>query len=241
MKLKILGSGTCIPSLKRGSSAYLVSLDNPTTILVDAGPSTVHRLLEFGYSVNDIDLIIITHFHVDHTADLATFLFVCNYGLVPREKPLLIVGGQGICKFYRGLRAIYPWVAPKKYSLAIKSMPSGTLEREGLLIETKRANHMRESIAVRITSGKSITFTGDSDYSRNIVRLARHTDLLVAECAFPEKKVRGHMNLITLERTAGEAEAKRVLLSHLYPDWDDFRGVLHSPYLMGEDGLEMEV
>ena len=240
MRLKVLGTGTGIPSLRRGSSAYVVAGGN-RTILVDAGPATVRRLLEFGYTVDDIDIIIVTHFHVDHTADLSTFLFVCNYGAVQRVKPLLLIGGQGIHRFYKGLLAVYPWLRPKSYPLVVKSMSAGTLESEDLLIRTKRMNHNPESIGVRISDGASITFTGDTDYSRSLVSLARHTDLLVSECAFPERKAKGHMNLAAVEKVVREAEPRRVLLTHLYPDWDDFQGVLHAPYLMGEDGLEIEV
>lgn len=241
MKLKVLGTGTCVPSLARGSSAYLVSAEG-IRILVDVGPAVVRRLLEFGYSVDDIDVLVLTHFHVDHTADLSTFLFVCNYDSTPREKPLLIMGGPGIHRFYGGLRTIYPWVEPKLYDLAIKSMSTGVLEIGSLLIETRRVNHNSESIGIKISDGKkSITFTGDTDYSRNLVRLAARTDLLIAECAFPEKKVRGHMNLSTLQKVVREAQPGRVLLSHLYPEWENFSGILHAPYLMGEDGLEVSV
>ena len=44
-----------------------------------------------------------------------------------------------------------------------------------------------------------------------------------------------------LQKIVDEANPKRVIISHLYPDWDDFRGVLHSPFLLGEDGMEIEV
>jgi ribonuclease BN (tRNA processing enzyme) len=240
VRLKLLGTGTCIPSLTRGSAAYLVS-SGDRTILVDAGPATVRRLLEFGYTVDDVDIIVVTHFHVDHTADLATFLFACNYGAVTRKKPLLVIGGQGMHRFYRGLLAIYPWVSPKNYELTVKSMAVGIFEDESLRIETKKTKHNRESIGVRIGDKKSITFTGDTDYSKSLVNLALNTDVLVAECAFPEKKVKGHMNLSVLDRVVREAEPGKVLLTHLYPDWDNFRGSLHAPYLMGEDGLELNV
>ncbi len=102
-------------------------------------------------------------------------------------------------------------------------------------------NHNPESIGVRIGEGLSVTFSGDTDYTKRLGKLAFHTDLLVVECAFPEKKVKGHMNLATLERVVKEAEPGRVILTHLYPDWDAFQGVLHGPYLLGEDGLEVEL
>jgi len=120
-------------------------------------------------------------------------------------------------------------------------MPRGMLKIDGLTIKTAHANHNPESVAVRFEEGKAITFSGDTDYAKSLVRLASKTDILVAECSFPKRKVKGHLNLATLERVVKEARPKKVILSHLYPDWDHFRGVLHSPYLMAEDGLEVEL
>ncbi len=241
MRLKILGSGTAVPVLERVSSSYLITMQGQA-ILVDIGPSVVRRLLEQGFSVDDIDVVVITHFHVDHTADLPTFLFAANYGAVERRKPLLILGGPGIHKFYRKLRSLYPWVAPKNYELTIRAMPRGEYELNGVSFETRKLNHNRESIGVKIRSkGKSIVFSGDTDYSRNLVALAGGADLLVAECSFPERKLRGHLNLATLERIVGEAKPQKVILSHLYPAWDEYRGVLHAPFLLAEDGLEIDL
>ncbi|MBA4389613.1 MAG: MBL fold metallo-hydrolase [Syntrophus sp. (in: bacteria)] len=241
MKVKILGSGTLNPSMERGSPSYLVTVDG-LNILVDIGPAVVKRLFEYGISANDIDVIVVTHFHVDHTVDLSTFFFVSNYGVTERTKPLLVVGGQGVHKFYRSLLRVYPWIKPKSYELSLKSMSGGgILQIGGFTMKTARVNHNRESIALRIEADKSITFSGDTGYSKNLVRLSSGTDLLVVDCSFPEKKVKGHLNLATLERVAREAQPKKVMLSHLYPEWDEFRGVLYSPYLLAEDGLEVEL
>lgn len=240
MKLLVLGTGTAIPRIERGSSAYLVTAGG-VTVLVDVGPAVVRRLLERGYEVDDVDVIILTHFHVDHTADLSTFFFACNYGRVPRRRPLKVIGGKGLTRFYRGLRAVYPWVQPKSYDLTIQRLVNGSVTIAGLTITTVPVNHNPESIAVRLDEKRSVTFSGDTDISPNFVRLAAGTDILIAECAFPERKVKGHLNLAALDRIVQKARPKRVILTHLYPDWDDWAGVLHAPYLLGEDGMEMEV
>jgi ribonuclease BN (tRNA processing enzyme) len=240
MKVKILGSGTLNPSLERGSPSYLVT-DHGLNILVDIGPAVVRRLFEYGISSNDIDIIVLTHFHVDHSIDLSTFFFVSNYGVQERTKPLLVIGGQGLHKFYRGLLRVYPWVKPKTYELTLKSMAAGILEIGGFTMKTARVNHNRESIALRIEAGKTVTFSGDTGYSKNLARLSAGTDLLVVDCSFPEKQVKGHLNLAVLERVVREAKPKKVILSHLYPAWEQFRGVLHAPYLLAEDGLEVKL
>lgn len=240
MKIHILGTGTAIPRIERSSSAYLVSAGS-VNILVDVGPSVVRRLLERGFTVDDIDLIVVTHFHVDHIADLSTFFFACNYGTVSREKPLTVIGGNGIARFYRGLRNIFPWVEPKQYDLTVKRLVNGSLTCNEVTITTVPVKHNPESIGVRFDGKRSVTFSGDTDFSQNLIGLAHETDLFVAECSFPEHKVKGHLNLDSLDKIVRKAMPKRVLLTHLYPDWDTYTGVLHAPYLLAEDGMEIEV
>lgn len=240
MKLHILGTGTAIPRIERGSSSYLVRAKG-LNILVDVGPSVVRRLLERGFDVDDVDLIVITHFHVDHTADLSTFFFACNYGKEPRVKPLTVIGGKGITRFHRDLRKVYPWIEPKTYDLTVQRLVNESRVYNGVTISTVPVKHNPESIAVRLDEKRSLTFSGDTDFSQNLIRLADQSDLLVAECAFPERKVKGHLNLESLDRIVKKAMPKRVLLTHLYPDWDTYAGVLHEPYLIAEDGMEMSI
>ena len=240
MKLHILGTGTAIPRIERNSPAYLV-ITRDLNILVDVGPSVVRRLLERGFEVDDIDLIVVTHFHVDHTADLSTFFFACNYGKTVREKPLTIIGGNGITRFYRGLRKVYPWIEPKTYDLTVKRLVNESLAFNGVTITTAPVRHNPESIGVRLDEKRSLIFSGDTDFSQNLIRLADGADLFVAECAFPERKVKGHLNLESLDKIVKKAMPKRVLLTHLYPEWDTYEGVLHAPYLLAEDGMEIEI
>ncbi|MCX7966172.1 MAG: ribonuclease Z [Syntrophorhabdaceae bacterium] len=240
MKIKILGTGTSIPTLTRLSSSYLV-ITKGKHILVDIGPSVVRRLLEFGYAVNDIDAVLLTHFHVDHTADLSTLLFACNYGIEPRYKPLLLLGGLGLKRFFKTMASIYPWIKPNYYELILKTLSHGEYFYDNILIKTIRVNHNRESIAIKITDRKSVVFSGDTSFSKNLIKLAHNTDLLIAECSFPERVVKGHLNLKSLQKIIEKAKPKKVILSHLYPDWDAYRGVLNEPCLIGEDGMELEI
>jgi ribonuclease BN (tRNA processing enzyme) len=240
MKLKILGTGTATPSLQRASSSYLLST-SWGNILVDAGPAVVRRLLEYGYTTDDVDMVVLTHFHPDHTVDLATFLFVSSYGEVTRKKPLILLGGRGLKEFYENFVRLYRWLSPVGYNLTLKSLPAGKWSLGEVSIKTSKSNHNPESIALRVTEGKSIVFTGDTDFSKDLVALADGADLLVSECSFPERKVKGHLNLVDLRRIVAEARPRQVILSHLYSDWDAFEGVLHTPLLLGIDGLEIEL
>lgn len=240
MKVRLLGTGTAEPSLERASSSYLVTTGS-RNILVDIGPSVVRRLLESGYHVNDMDAILLTHFHVDHTSDLPAFLFTSNYGIRSRTKPLMIIGGRGTQRFFRDFTKVYRWIKPANFDLTIKSLSSGTLVFDGLSIKTVSVNHNRESVAFRIEGKGSVVFSGDTGYSRNLVEIADGADLLIVECSVPTGKIKGHMNLEMVKKVVMAARPKRVILSHLYPEWENFRGVLPAPFLLGVDGMEIFV
>ena len=237
-KIRFLGTGTSYPTLERASSSCLVNVDKKY-ILIDIGPTVLRRLVEYGVSVNDVDMIILTHFHVDHSGDLPAFLFACNYGVEPRKRPLVLIGGEGINSFFRRLSLAYPWIKPKNYDLKILRLVNGTYKWKGIGIRTKRTNHNRESIGVLLKMGKSVVFSGDTDYSRNLIELSRDVDLLVVECSFPVRKVKGHLNLHVLKKIVKSAKPKDVIITHLYPEWNGVKEKETLPYKLAYDGMEI--
>jgi ribonuclease BN (tRNA processing enzyme) len=69
LELIVLGSGGPA-ALGRASSSYLVLLDGKPRILVDAGPGSFARLGEAHVSLEALDIVLLTHLHVDHAAEL---------------------------------------------------------------------------------------------------------------------------------------------------------------------------
>ena len=248
MKLIILGSGTCVPSLTRGSPSLLIWVGNKW-ILFDSGSGTLTRLLKAGVTYNDIDQLCYTHTHPDHTADLVPYLFACNYGDAPRKRELQIIAGKGFRRFFDNLRQVYhPWMEPQQYQLHLSEMEADRLDFEGFSLTTKPMKHMEASVGYRVETenGKSITISGDTDYCRNIVDLAKGTDLLVLECSFPNHhKVAGHLTPQVAGQIAREADCKKLLLTHFYPVCDqyDIIGECRETYagelILAEDGMQL--
>jgi ribonuclease BN (tRNA processing enzyme) len=107
IKMTILGSGTCVPSLKRSSCSVLVETGTQKIIL-DSGVGTMHRLLETGNNIFDITHIVFSHFHPDHTGELASFIFANKYPDKNRRKiPLTLIGGKGFKDFFNDLKKVY--------------------------------------------------------------------------------------------------------------------------------------
>ena len=128
MKLTILGSGTGIPSLQRGPCALLIRIADQN-LLFDSGPGILKRLLEIGLTYHDIDYIFYSHFHTDHTLDLAAILFAAKYPLSLRTTDLPIVGAKGLSNFYQNLINLYGRVIePESYRVNVKEIAEQTID-----------------------------------------------------------------------------------------------------------------
>src|ERR1700693_4424762 len=72
LEVVVLGSGGPRPFGRAGSS-YLVLLGGRPRILVDAGPGAFLRIGELDLDLDNVDTVLLTHLHIDHSGDLAAF------------------------------------------------------------------------------------------------------------------------------------------------------------------------
>ncbi len=93
VQIQVLGSGGPELQDKRASSSYLVWLEGKPRVLVDIGGGAALRFGESGAAVSDLDVILLTHLHVDHTADLPALIKSSFFE--DRARPLPIYGPAG--------------------------------------------------------------------------------------------------------------------------------------------------
>ncbi len=249
-ELIIVGSGTGIPSLRRGSPGLLL-ISESSKVLIDSGSGTLRRMLEVGITYRDVDLLLYTQIHPDHISDLVPILFACKYSDLPREKDLLCRGGAGFKHFFNQLKKVYgSWIEAQSYRLTIDEISPKPLSFRHLKIIAKPMVHLPESVGYRIefNDGKSVAISGDTDYCKNIINLASEVDLLVLECSFPdEKKVEGHLTPSLAARIGLESHCKKLLLIHLYPICDQFdilkecRQIYQGNVILGEDLMRIKI
>ncbi|HUX39895.1 MAG TPA: MBL fold metallo-hydrolase [Rectinemataceae bacterium] len=220
MTATVLGSGTCVPAAGRGAPGYLVRTGE-SLLLLDPGPGTLARLAAIGLSHRDIDLILLSHLHPDHSLDLVTFLQANN--ATPgykRSRPLSLVGPKGLSAFLAGLIALYDCVGPEGYSIDLRELGAETLRLPGgETLTAALSGHTRESLCFRLESGgRVLVYSGDASARGDLPAIAGGADLLLCECSFPETwEVPDHLNSAQAGRIAQEAGAGRVVLTHLYP------------------------
>jgi ribonuclease BN (tRNA processing enzyme) len=247
-ELIVIGSGTGIPSLRRGAPGLVVRSDR-TCLLIDSGSGTLGRMLESGLTYRDLDLLLYTHVHPDHVSDLVPILFASKYADQPRENELLCIGGPGFQSHLEKLKNLYgSWIEPQSYPLTIKEISREGLVYRDLRILSKPVAHIAESIGYRIEfkDGRSMAVSGDTDYCQNMIDLASGVDILVLECSFPEgKKVEGHLTPSLAGRIALESRCRKLLLTHFYPICDQFdivgqcRQVFPGEIILGEDRMRI--
>ena len=233
MQVTILGSGTAVPVPDRFPAGYLVR-GAGQHVLVDCGPGTLRRLAQAGVSLHDVDAVFLTHYHTDHCADLAALLFALHGKTYAGRKPLRILAAPGLLRLLRGLTDVWPWLAPRGYELRPEKIAPGHHRVGDLAVEAIPIRHTAQSLGYRIGDGSGVAaFSGDADTCEELVTLARDADLFVCDSSFPDGQyVEGHLTPGLAGGYAQRAGAKRLALTHFYPECEghDLRGQAASTF-----------
>lgn len=226
--ITILGSGTCVPSLDRNPCSFLMQTGTQN-LLFDCGPGTMRRLLEVGVAIFDISHIFLSHFHPDHSGELASFLFALKYPAPACQKlPLTLVAGRGFNAFYERLKAVYGhWIAlpADRFTVVeLDTLKADHFAGPSFTVCAMPVAHRPESLAYRIVDaeGKVLVYSGDTDFCEGLIAIAAGADLMICESAFPDdQKVDGHLTPSLAGEIAQAAGVRRLVLTHFYPACED--------------------
>jgi len=240
--LRFLGCGDAFGSGGRFNTCFLLTYGE-TRALIDCGASSLIAMRKFGVEPNGIGTILITHLHGDHFGGLV-FLLLDAQLVSRRTAPLTIAGPPGIAKrlddamevFFPGSSGI-----PRKYELQVVELEAGVRREFGPVTVTPHlVKHPcgAPPFALRVElGGKSVTYTGDTEWVDALIPAAEGVDLLVAEAYFHDKPIRYHLNFETVRQNLPRLGARRVVLTHMSPDMlARDRGCE-----VAEDGLELEI
>lgn len=242
IELQVLGSGG--PELDDGrvSSSYLIWQGGAARVLVDAGSGSSVAFGASGARFEDLDVMLLTHLHVDHAGDLPAFIKGAYFSDRDRDLPVYGPAGNALMPAtsafvnrllgddgaYRYLREYAVSDRRSAYKIRPADVPlvAGDVERirlaEDLMISSTHVHHGPvAAVAWRIDIGDcSLAFSGDmSNRFGTFATLAKGVDVLVMHNAVPENAGRVarnlHMTPSEIGRIAAEAAPARVILSHL--------------------------
>lgn len=227
MNLVVLGSGTSVPHPERASAGFWLETE-AGSLLLDCGADAAHRLAEENLDWPNLDAIWVSHLHLDHCGGLASFLFGTKHApqTQGRRKPLTIVGCRGITKLLSAIDDANNYgLFDQPFPVELREI---TAAGEFEILSDLRANffstrHTEESLAIRLTdhSGAALVYSSDTGYDEDLATFARGVDLLILECSFwRDKPTPRHLELTEAMRLARLAAPRKVVLTHLYFEWD---------------------
>jgi ribonuclease BN (tRNA processing enzyme) len=244
MRLQFVGCGDAFGSGGRLNTCFHVS-SGRVNFLIDCGASSLPALKRLGISRDDIDLILITHFHGDHFAGLPFLLLDAQFSR--RTRPLVIAGPDGIeQKLPAVMEALFEHSSKtkQKFDLAVVTLKPEETRAFGAVNVTPFSVVHGESggpfLAYRIEAeGRVIAYSADTEWTKTLIPLAREADLLIAETYYYDKLVKNHLSLTTLEAHLAEIKPKRLVLTHMS---DDMLGRLDMlQHMAAHDGMIVEL
>ena len=241
VELQVLGSGGPETQDKRAASSYVLWQDGKARVLVDSGGGSALRFGQAGANMADLDLILFTHFHADHSADFPA-LVKSSY-FEDRQRNLPVYGPIGNAEFpsatdflqnlfgakHGAFRYLSEYITPGagSYLLQAHTVKLGAKEvrrvfsSDGITADATTVIHGSvPALAWRVQiGGQHITFSGDTNGDNgNLEKLAAHADIFVAHNAVPEGASGAarslHMPPSVIGRIAATAEVKHLILSH---------------------------
>jgi ribonuclease BN (tRNA processing enzyme) len=229
MNIQFLGScGNQTDS--REAVAFIVETEK-NKVLVETGPGISRQIYRAGRKCSDIDTIIVTHSHGDHSCGYP-YVVWCNFydrlGGAKGKDALTVIGMHSITEgLDKMLRFCYnPDSFPFKINyLNLSNADKDVVELDGLRISSIPVTHTAPNIGLRFDyQDKSICYSSDTVYSAPFVQLSQECDLLIHEAFVDTSKAElatktKHATAQEAGRAASNARAKRLALVHLFPPY----------------------
>jgi ribonuclease BN (tRNA processing enzyme) len=244
VRVTFLGSGDAFGSGGRYQTCILVQ-GGEASFLVDCGASSLIAMRRYGVDPNAVDTILLSHLHGDHFGGVPFFILDAQL-ISRRTRPLRIAGPPGTQRRLReACDALFPGMSAvqQKFDLSIEELAHGTRHELGAVAVTPhpvRHTPGTEPTALRIEcAGRTLCYTGDTEWCDGLIPAAQDADLLIAEAYFYEKRIPMHLTLASLREHLHELGARRVILTHMSADMLARVPELELP--CAQDGLVLEV
>ena len=220
MRLTVLGSGDAFSGC--GCNAgYLVD----TAALVDCGAPVPALARRAGLDLRGLRLILLTHFHADHTFMLPTVLGACAMTGEPVAPGLVIAGPVGIREYtHRLLAAGYGGHIHRLFEETVSPVYLGLQDGDDVQLAEYRVrahavvHSLGPSLAYTLTDSAGVTagFSGDSAMCAGLQRAIRGCDAFVCECTGWGAPVPGgHLWSDEVQQLMAAHPSTRFVLSHL--------------------------
>lgn len=218
LELTFLGSGNAFTPSGRYWSSFLAN----DRYLFDAPPTLLPHLKRLGRSPSDLSVVFISHFHGDHFMGLP-FLFLDYLYTSPRQHDLYLVGPPGTEAFVEDfMDRCFPNLSRAESGyrrIYIEADPLREQAAAGLAFRALAMQHSQGQLQCfgykLALGGKTLAYTGDSEYCDAVYQLAEGADVLVLDCTYIDRGPE-HMGLSDVREVRKRVSPQTAfILTHL--------------------------
>ncbi|MFT5694559.1 MAG: ribonuclease BN (tRNA processing enzyme) [Myxococcota bacterium] len=239
-----IGTSDAFGAGGRRQAAFLLREPNGC-VMVDCGITTNTGLTAEGVNRNDIDAILVSHFHADHFGGIPLFLLASLYQ-DERTTPLVIAGPPGIETRVTQLAAAMGHPIPGRewsFDISYRELPAGRTADIGpasvTSFETKHNKDVCPHGLQIQMAGKKIVYSGDTGWFDELPQFSSGADLFVCECTYCTAEFEMHLSLDIIEQREADFQTDRLILTHLGTEMSKNRGQVD--FELADDGLKVEI
>ena len=198
-RVTLLGTGSPAPVMRRFGPGVLVQAGGKN-LVIDAGRGVTQRLLQSGLRLGQVDAMLLTHLHSDHVVGLPDLWLTgwLESGYAQRKGPFVVYGPKGTQNLMDGLTRAYDWdikariadqnLDPASIQSTVTEIKEGVVyEQGGVKVTAFEVDHgelLQPAFGFRIDyAGRSVTVSGDTRFSENLIKHATGSDLLIHQVA----------------------------------------------------------
>lgn len=219
LRLRFLGCGDAFASGGRFHTSFLLD-GGAEPLLVDCGASALIALKRAGIDSRSVGFVVLSHLHGDHFGGLPWLILDGQFS--GRTAPLVIAGPpETEDRFTTAFEALYPGSssAERQFEVSVVELPERTPRQLGpAVVETVPVIHTpgTNPHGLRIEyGGKVVAYSGDTEWTEELVGLADGADLFVCECQAYDQEIPGHLNYRTLSEKREQLRCGRLVLTHM--------------------------
>jgi ribonuclease BN (tRNA processing enzyme) len=214
-------------------------------MLFDCGGTTNTGMSQLGISRDEVDVILISHFHGDHFGGIPSFLYAALY-TDERTQPLEIIGPPEIQERVHTLANALghqlngrEWTFPIHY----REIHAGeTCSAGPAQIEAFATQHQPEANphGYRVRLGREqIAYSGDTGWFKDLPNQIAASDLFICECTLHNAELDFHLSLEELREHRQELDCGRLILTHLGEEMTRERGQIE--FETADDGMTVKL
>jgi ribonuclease Z len=199
-RVTLLGTGVPTPRADRFGPSTLIEAGS-RKLLIDAGRGTTIRLNQIGVPMGEIDALLLTHYHSDHTSGIPDLWLTgwLQSHFARRTTPFHVIGPTGAQTLMSGLEMAYrrdieiriadEQLPPEGVAVIVDEFnQDGVVFDQGgvrvLAFEVDHGAAITPAYGYRVEyDGRVAVISGDTRYNENVIRYGKGADLLIHEVA----------------------------------------------------------